>query len=106
MRQPGPKLGCGATQNKSISIVYVVSDMICYFIIAICSRYLPSGITFTAREFDFHAPRKIIASVVKETCKKTWEASSTKEIPLPRNVAKDSRKILCSYGFSKLPECR
>jgi len=60
--------------------------MICYFIISIYFRYLPSGITFTAREFDFHTAKKIIAFVVKETCKKTWEASSTKEMPLPNKA--------------------
>jgi hypothetical protein len=83
MRQSGPELGCGATQKKSIGSIYVVNNMICYFIVAIYCRYLPSGITFTAREFDFHTARKIIAFVVKETCKKTWGVSSTKEMPLP-----------------------
>jgi hypothetical protein len=73
-------LGCGATQNKSISIVYVVNNMICYFVIAIYCRYLPSGITFTAREIDFHTARKIIAFLVKETCKK-------KEMPIDKGNA-------------------
>ena len=83
MKQLGPDLGCGAIEKQSISIIYVVKNTICYFIIAIYCRYLPSGKTFKARKFDFHTTRKIITFVVKETCKKTWEASSTKGIPLP-----------------------
>jgi len=57
MRQSGPDLGCGAIQKKNITIIYVVNNMICYFIIAIYCRIYhlekhlrPENLTFTQRE--------------------------------------------------------
>jgi hypothetical protein len=57
-----------------------MNKYIAYFTVAICCRYLASGMTFTDLEFDFHISRKTIPFIVKQTRKAIWEMSP-KEMP-------------------------
>ncbi|KAJ8952286.1 hypothetical protein NQ318_007454 [Aromia moschata] len=47
------------------------------------SRYLATGKTFTALQYEFHIGRSTIADIVSETCQAIWLALKDTEMPEP-----------------------